>query len=133
MTEQPKRKSYTRINEMLMRAAGNIMVTVHGQPWTCRVAINAGLELLLAGLEHLKDHGIDRTAIMEFVELALNTQGDIDDMTKGGKHEALLRMAMQMINGRINTRSHPGSIDAVIDSVRPEPKKAAHAYDPKMN
>lgn len=131
MTEQPKRKSYTRINEMLMQAAGNIMVTVHAQPWSCRVAINAGLELLLAGLEHLKDHGIDRAAIMEFVELALNTPGDIDDMTKGGKHERLLRMAMQMINGRIVT--HRGSIDAVIDGVKPEPKKTQLAYDPKMN
>jgi hypothetical protein len=103
-----KRSTYVQLKEDLKGAAVAAVVLGRREPFTCRVAVNAGLELLLAGVELLKMHGITKEVALGFVESLFAQPGDIDEMHKGGKNEGLLRVAMKIINGPIVRHSITG-------------------------
>lgn len=96
-----KRSTYVQLKEVVKRAAVASIVLERAEPFTCRVAINAGLEMLIAGVELLKDHGVVKEAALGFVEALFEQPGDIEEMHKGGKNEGLLRLAMKLVNGPI--------------------------------
>lgn len=105
---QDKRSTYIQLRKDLQVAAVAAVVVGKTEPYTCRVAVNAGLELILTGVEMLKRHSVTEEAAKGFVELIFEQPGDIEEMHKGGKNEALLRAAMKIINGPIVCRTSTG-------------------------
>lgn len=103
-----KRSTYVQLKEDLKGTAVAAVIIGRREPFTCRVAVNAGLELLLAGAEMLKMHGITKEVALGFVEALFEQPGNIDEMHKGGKNEGLLRLAMKIINGPIVRHSITG-------------------------
>lgn len=110
-----KRRTYVQLKGLLKNAAGAITIFERGEAFTCRVAVNAGLELVIGGVELLKAHGISKEASMNFIGHLFDQPGDIEEMHKGGRHEGLLRMAMKLINGPVIRHSAMG--DVLEDSV----------------
>lgn len=114
-----RRRTYVQLKEALKGFAGLFTQQHRGEPVTCRVSINIGLELVLAGLDLLRAHGVDKVALLAFIEGAYGIKGDLSEheMRKGGKEEGLLREAMRLINGRIVRRANDGSsIEGATDS-----------------
>lgn len=103
-----KRSTYVQLKDLMKDAVVGAVVVVRTEPFTCRVAVNAGLELIIAGVELLKRHGISKEAALGFVEGLFDQPGDIEEMHKGGKNEGLLRAAMKLINGPIIRHSSAG-------------------------
>jgi hypothetical protein len=104
-----KRSTYIQLKEELRSSVVAMIVLGRKEVYTCRVAINAGIELVIAGTELLKMHGVTKTDVLEFVERLFDRPGDIEDMVKGGKNEWLLRAAMKMINGTIVRHTSAGN------------------------
>jgi len=113
-----KRSRYVQLKEDIMAGAMAQTILIRGEEITCRVMINIGLELLIAGAEFLKMHGIAKDQVLEFVDHLFDRPGPVVDMVKGGINEPLLRMAMKLINGPI--------IDH--DAFRVEMKGQAHVH-----
>lgn len=103
-----RRTTYVQLKDLMKDAVVGAVVAVRMEPFTCRVAVNAGLELVIAGVELLKRHGISKEAALGFVEDLFDQPGDIEEMYKGGKNEGVLRMAMKLINGPIIRHSPAG-------------------------
>jgi hypothetical protein len=113
-----KRKTYVKIQDGIQGALKHLVPGSVG-PTTCRIMVNIGLELVIAGTAILKDHGVDVRAVVDFVEKVMTTKAYDLDMEKGGVHEGLLRTAMKMVNGPIIRHGGDG----------PSAEKAAEHYD----
>lgn len=104
------RSTYVQLKEDMKIAAVAATLLGRNEAFTCRVAINAGLELIVAGVDFLKMHGVPKATALEFVERLFDLPGDTEGMHKGGKCEYLLRMAMKIVNGPIVRHSSSGNV-----------------------
>lgn len=128
------RSTYVQLKEEIKNSAVVAVVLGREENYTCRVAVNVGLELLIAGVELLKMHGVTKTTVLEFVERLFDRPGDIQDMIKGGKNEYLLRMAMRIINGPLIRHTEAGDvIEGDADGEIPHDAVSTTPFDPTLN
>lgn len=115
-----KRRTYIQLKDELKGFAGLFTQKKRNEPLTCRASVNIGLELVLAGLELLRAHGIEKERVVDFIDKIYDVKGDVKvrDMAKGGKEEGLLRTAMSIINGPIVRHANDGT--NIEDAALPE-------------
>jgi hypothetical protein len=129
-----RRSKYVQLKEDVKGAAVAAVLLKRMEPFTCRVAVNAGLELLLAGTEMLKRHGITKEVVLGFVDALFEKPGDIEEMHKGGKNEGLLRLAMKIINGPIVRHSFTGDeLEGEVDEDTAHDAVVVSRSDPTLN
>lgn len=119
MKSEEIRRTYVQLKTNVQAGAMAAVVLARKETLTCRVMVNVGLEMVIAGVEFLKMHGIGKRDVLEFVERLYDRPGNVEGMEKGGINEHLLRMAMKFINGPIIRPNESG----------PEQESAAHAHD----
>lgn len=113
-----KRSTYVQLKELIKGSALAHTFFGREEPLTCRVKVNIGLELVLTGIEMLKRHGITKAQVAEFLDRLYDNPGDIEGMEKGGPNEAVLRLAMKIINGPIIRHTEFGEV--VEEAAKPE-------------
>jgi hypothetical protein len=98
---EPKQKPYYRIANGVVRAAAAIMASYAPQV-SRRLVVNAGVELLLAGISLIRKHGVPHAAIRALVEYTENidpiSATDDDGILDVQSDKTMLRLARLIVN-----------------------------------